>query len=116
MHISGGQRPTLKYLNRYVVTPVGSKWKDLGIELTDNIENLNLIAGNHPNDISTCCTNMFEFWLNSQLEASWNQLIKSLKQIKLNALADRIEQQLQPGTLHIANMHMYIYIIKYSST
>ena len=98
----GGQLPSLKYLNRHVMKPVGSKWYNLGIDLleVDDTEALNTIQSEHSTDANTCCTKMFQLWLRKQPTATWNQLIGSLRQpsIELNHLATRIEQMLvQPN-------------------
>ena len=111
---AGDERPSLKYLNRYVKQPVGSRWYDLGIELleADDIEVLDKINSDNPKDHDRCCTVMFQLWLRKQPTASWNQLIESLKQpgIELTQLAIKIEQMLllpKPSSnLMIINYHV----------
>ena len=99
----GHQKPSLKFLNRYVRGKVGSKWHDLGIELLDsdnNFEELDKIEAEHPTDLNKCCTKMFQLWLRKQPTASWNQLIEALRQhnIELDSLADTITKMLcQPN-------------------
>ena len=92
----GHQRPSLKYLNRHVRKPVGSKWYDLGIDLleVDDAEEVDRIQSEHPTDFTTCCTQMFRLWLSKQPTASWNQLITSLRQpgIELDHLATKIKK------------------------
>ena len=94
----GDQKPSLKYLNRYVRGVVGLKWYDLGTELLDfeDVKNLDLIEANHPSDLDKCCVKMFQLWLRKQPSASWNQLIEALRQpdIELHTLATKIEQML----------------------
>ena len=96
----GHHRPSLKYLNRYVRGSVGSKWHDLGIELLDpdDVEELDNIKAQYPLDLSECCKAMFQLWLRKKSNASWNQLIESLRQpgIELDTLASKVEQLLQP--------------------
>ena len=79
-------RPTLKQLNK-LKKSISFKWHDLGIELLEpeNIRTLDEIQSNYPRDASTCCTKMFQLWLDKQPEASWEQLIKALRDIDLNA-------------------------------
>lgn len=93
---AGENRPTLKLLNRHVKKEAANKWYDLGIELLENedVEELNVIRNNHPNDAGTCCTEMFQLWLRKQPKATWKQLIQALKQpgIEMNELANKIEQ------------------------
>ena len=78
--------------------PVGSKWYNLGIDLleVDDTEALNTIQSEHPTDVNTCCTKMFQLWLRKQPTATWNQLLDSLRQpgIGLNHLATSIERML----------------------
>ena len=95
----GHQKPTLKYLNRYVRSSVGLKWHDLGIELLDSdksIEELDKIEAEHKSDLGKCCTKMFQLWLSKQPLATWNQLIEALRQrnIELNVLATDIKKLL----------------------
>ena len=94
----GDQRPSLKYLNRYVRSSVGLKWHDLGIELLDqdDLVELNNIRAQYSLDVNECCKEMFQLWLRKQLNASWNQLIEALRQpgIELDTLASKIEQML----------------------
>ena len=113
---AGHQRPTLKYLNRYVRQPLGSRWHDLGIELleADNVEILNRINSENPKDQNTCCTKMFQLWLSVQPMASWNQLIESLRQpsIALKQLSDKIEQMLLQ-TNYKSTGEILIYVCAY---
>jgi len=100
--IIGHERPTLKYLSRHVRGSVGSKWYYLGIELleADDVKKLDNIRSEHPADLDICCTKLFELWLEKQPEASWDELIKSLRQpgVDLGHLANKIEQMLfQPA-------------------
>jgi len=82
---------------------VGPKWYYLGIELleVDDVKKLNTIQSEHPADLEICCTKLFEFWLEKQPQASWNQLIESLRQpgLDLGHLATKIEQMLLQPTL-----------------
>ena len=95
----GHHKPSLKYLNRHVRGSVGSKWHDLGIELLDprDVEELNRIRAQYPQNLNECCKEMFQLWLDKQSKASWNQLIEALRQpsIGLGTLAYKIEQLLQ---------------------
>ena len=103
MYCLGHQKPSLKYLNRYVRSSVGSKWHDLGIELldSDDDKDLDKIEAEYKLDVDKCCTKMFQLWSRKQLTASWNQLIEALRQpdIELHALATKIEQMLLPSKL-----------------
>ena len=96
--MAGNNRPTLKLLNKLVKRSVTTKWYDLGVELLaeEDVQALDEIQRNNPRDVSTCCTKMFQLWLERQPDASWRQLIQALREpnIELNELADTIEQKL----------------------
>ena len=70
----------------------------MGIELLaeEDAQALDEIQNNYPKDASTCCTKMFQLWLDRQPEASWRQLIQALREpnIELKELANTIEQKL----------------------
>ena len=91
--LTGCDRPTLKLLHIHVIPHISSKWHDLGLELLeqeDEIE-LHLINANYSNDISQCCRKMFVLWLNRDPAATWDRLIKALREVDLNNLATTIE-------------------------
>ena len=54
---------------------------------------LNVIQSNN-NDVTNCCSAMFQLWLDRQPTASWRQLTEALKQLQLNYLAYQIESKL----------------------
>ena len=98
---------------------MGPKWYYLGIELlkSDDVKKLNIIQFTHQTDPDICCTKLFQLWLDTQPEASWNQLIKSLRQpgVVLGHLATKIEQMLSqpaPGPAGKISFHLSIVIIK----
>ena len=73
------------------------KWKDLGKVLMPNaVAELSIISNNH-RDIVSCCSRMFQIWLERQPNASWKQLIEALKEVDLNHLATQIEGMLMPS-------------------
>ena len=107
----GHQKPSPKFLNRYVRGAVGSKWHDLGIELLDfdDYQKLNTIKAEHPADLIQCCNEMFELWLRKQPTASWSQLIKALKEpsVELDTLANKIKQMLSQGKLVVLTLRLF---------
>ena len=94
--LTGCDRPALKLLNKHVRKHISSKWHDLGLELLEqeDEETLNEIEINHPNDASKCCKQMFQLWLSKCATATWNQLIKALREVDLNSLATTVEGML----------------------
>ena len=80
-------------------------WRDLGIELLgqDGKTDLDVIKANNKDDVTNCCSNMLRLWLQRQTEASWNQLIEGLLQVKLNRVAKEIKKRLKSPTEHREN-------------
>ena len=76
---------------------VNTKWYDLGLVLLEpKYENeLNTIDVDTRNDAATCCRKMFSKWLNTDELASWDKLIKAVRIVQLNNVANDIEQLLQ---------------------
>ena len=89
-------KPKLVDLNKFVRPKVAKKWRDLGIELLSAVENgvdqLDIIRENNPRDVETCCTEMFQFWLNNANDASWKELVEALKIIGHNVLAEDLKK------------------------
>ena len=94
-------RPTIKLLIHHVRDKIARKWRDLGIELVNDKQHvqLDVIEENHHHDVKTCCTKMFEYWLSVDTKASWNKLIEALERISENALAERIKIDILKGLI-----------------
>ena len=92
--------PNDRYLNKYVVPEVAVEWRALGTELLrqDEISQLDVIKADNPNDVKECCSAMLRLWRERHIDASWIQLIKALKGLKLNQIAVKIEKYLKPST------------------
>ena len=81
----------------HVVPLVTNQWYELGLALLgpkyeNSLENIEEETGN-----TKCCRKMFNKWLKTDQQASWNRLIKALGDIELNYAAIKIMQLLQPG-------------------
>ena len=89
-------QPLLKDLYEYVVPSVADKWRDIGVHLLHSAlikdRALEVIAANHPHSVEECCKSMFKKWLDTQKDASWNQLIEVIKSIGLPFLASKLEK------------------------
>lgn len=66
-----------------------------------------MIAADHPQSVEESCKCVFEKWLCSQNDASWNQLIEAINTIELKNLASKLEKQLI-GKVYV---HRYVNII-----
>ena len=97
----GSDRPALKYL-RFVRDLITDRWYDIGLELLEQKDEkaVKIIKKENPGDISECCTEILELWLNRSPNATWNQLIEALKApgIELNDAASKIEGMLLSST------------------
>ena len=60
---------------------------------------VNIIKKNNAGNITECCTEMLELWLNRQPSAIWNQLIEVVKApgIELKNAVSEIEGMLLPS-------------------
>ena len=99
----GCDRPQLKDLYEHVVPLVADKWRDIGVQLlrltSKDIRALEVIAANHPRSVEECCKRVFEKWLETQRDASWNQLLEAIKVIGLHYLVRKLEKDL-PGKIY----------------
>ena len=78
---------------------VKTEWFNLGLQLLDpKYENeLNTIEADTRNDAALSCRKMFSKWLNTDELASWDKLIKALRIVQLNTVANDIEELLLQG-------------------
>ena len=98
----GMAKLTIKSLNYYILnTVIANYWRDLGTELLkeEYLHELTTIKANHNSDVKKCCNAMFNYWLQVDCEANWNQLISALEEIQLNALAKEIRGRVFKGII-----------------
>ena len=95
----GTDKPSIKLLHKYVRDRVAPQWRDLGIQLMEqeSVDMLAIIEANHPNDVQRCCTEMLEYWLRNDDDASWNKLISAFEQIGQKAVAAKIKKNVVKG-------------------
>ena len=74
---------------------MGSKWYQLGIQLLDEDQapQLKVIRANN-DDVTGCCTAMFDYWLQTHPNASWYELVAALRApgVELNGVAASVER------------------------
>ena len=89
------QGPNLKDLSNFVVPKVGSKWYMLGVQLLDQqyVATLQTIKADCKK-AEERCIEMFNEWLTTDNDASWDKLIDGLKSpsVKLNSLAEKLQK------------------------
>ena len=89
-----GNRPAMNQLLEVMRNEdITIKWYDLGLELNISKGVLNLIEHNHQQDVQVCCRKMFDTWLDEIPDASWEQLVTSLNNIKLHTAAAAVSRQ-----------------------
>ena len=79
-----------------LIPHVAPQWYELGIQLLreDQESHLDVIKADHGHNILKSCTEMFWLWLKSHPNATWHQLIESLKSpaVNLHSVAADIER------------------------
>ena len=87
---------------------VKTEWYYVGLQLLDpKYENeLDTIETDTRNDATTSCRKMFSKWLNTDELASWDKLIKALRIVQLNNVANSIEKLLLQGE-YVTNLPCY---------
>ena len=110
-------KPTLKKLQQTkIITAVGSKWYELGIELLDEdqLTQLDIIKTNN-HEVTRCCAEMFLFWLRSHSNATWQNLAEALKApgVELNDVAATVETHFNTGlsTSQSSGTYVSTYVI-----
>ena len=90
--------PNIKQLQEVMIhEDITTKWYELGIELLGTHIPLKEIKANHPNNVWTCCHEMFQKWLEVKPDASWSQLVTALDNIKLHGTADAVSKRYISG-------------------
>ena len=91
-------RPQLKDLYEHVVPSVADKWRDIGVHLLHptliDSRVVEVIEAKHPHNIEECCKSMFKKWLETQKDASWNQVLEVIKSIGLPSLANKLKKDI----------------------
>jgi len=72
----------MKDLNRYVVSKYATEWKDIGIELDVDIDELNIIEKDHPGQSKTCFQKTLEKWLKGTPNATWRTMEVALTNVR----------------------------------
>ena len=72
----------MKDLNRYVVKKYATDWKDVGLELEIEINDLKIIEKDHPQDCVACFQETLNKWLKLTPNATWRSLEVALDNVK----------------------------------
>ena len=93
-------RPTLRRINeimRIKDIEIASKWYILGLELKVTIRKLKSIKVDHSDDVNTRFHLMFQEWLDTTPNASWQQLVTALNDIEMKTAADAVSKLCKSG-------------------
>ena len=69
-----------------------SDWYRLGLALRLNSYDLDIIKKDHPGDTKSQTCNMFGLWLRTQPDASYEQLIKALRKVGDETVANSLRK------------------------
>ena len=91
----GSDRPALRDLYEHVVEEAAYKWRYLRVALL--LERHAMLDSDEVNcayDAVECCRSVFKIWLDTTADASWDKLIRALRNVQLNDLAVHLEQMI----------------------
>ena len=95
------KKPTIKQLQKFVIKKVTSKYYELGIELykDSDVDHLDAIKKASATDLTSGCTDMFKFWLQTYENATWDKLIRALRAsgLQQNTIALNIMKEVVEG-------------------
>ena len=112
IYIGDSDRPSIKELHILeVINTAAPKWYELGLELL-NEDIFGEFEVANRGDVKKCCSEMFQYWLKMDLNASWKKLIAALKQpsVGVNTLALSLEERFI-GEWILIILHTVTYII-----
>lgn len=90
IHIGVSAGPTLKQLQEVTII-VAPKWEELGSKLL-NKNICRTLKMDYHDDAAKCCSEMFQRWLQMDMNPSWRKLILALESVDLNSLAQKLEE------------------------
>ena len=82
-------RPTLRELLG-AVSKVSADWYTLGIQLDLAPDDLRAIRANNPHDVGRCMSDMLDKWQRKYPQRGWDDVIRSLRMMNRNDIADDI--------------------------
>ena len=88
--------PTLTQKNILNAIKDVADWKLLGIQLGIKGSKLQEIDANNSGQIANCRLDLINYWLDSDVSASWQELITALKEIDEHVLAEEIRALYYP--------------------
>ena len=77
-----------------IVTEVAGNWEQMARRLGFKEPEVKIIHKNHPNDVESACTDMFERWLAGEHRqpVTWQTVVDCLRELDLNVVANDLEE------------------------
>ena len=69
----------MKDLQNIITPKYAAQWMVIGTQLGIDYGTLQIIAANFPSDVVRCCNEMFQKWLESDCEATWNKIYSAVE-------------------------------------
>ena len=69
---------------------VTAKWYDLGLRLGIPTHTLEIIKANRPQEVEHCMREMLQWWIGKYPEWSWDAIVRALRAIDRNDVADKV--------------------------
>ena len=115
------ERPTMKNLNRYVTTRYATDWYDIGLELDLELDVLEIIKKDNPQQSITCFRKTLDKWLKLNGDnATWKALEVAITNVHRATLkldpVDDVYIHSKKASLEHAYMHTYIHPHTYMYT
>ena len=107
-------QPKLKDLYNLITPEYATNWRNIGILLGIKKNTLDGIEQNCSSNVSWCCNELLEIWLENDADASWKKIIKVIDSSSVvstpNTNIATASQQVLPGKCIFIYIH---YIAKY---
>ena len=90
LFIVGLEKPKLIDLLVGVKVPC---WFQIGLELTENEREMNIIKANHKRDVHDALQDTFNLWLKTCERPTWQKVVNALRKCEENSLAHQLEKK-----------------------
>ena len=94
----GSRTPTLQQLLNALKKL--ENWFMFGATLGVPVSQLKKIESNHHKDSDRCKLEMLQYWLDSNSDTTWNEIVQGLEETDQLALANQIKHNLESATVN----------------
>ena len=105
--------PKLKDLYNLITPEYAAHWKVIGTLLGIEKGILTGVERNFPNNVSWCCNELLEEWLERDTEASWKKIIQVLDSPAVTSLVATSSTAVVSSQIISGNFHSYLYVINH---